>query len=180
MFCMKIWEKYREPPAATRACSEGDYIGTRHDLSTKPALPQWSSSAQASRATDPRGKPGFTKQWSLRWAVITLQPNRPHYRYDYWVKSSPPDLHDLIPAIHPPACEGRLRRRRQSFPSARWFLLTRCMRRLDGCWGGREGLTEAGVDHEELHGDGYRGPDHRDLEVPAGELHIMDLAQLAT
>jgi hypothetical protein len=34
---------------------------------------------------------------------------------------------------------------------------------------GREGLTEAGVDHEELHGGAYRGPDCRDLEVPVDE-----------
>jgi hypothetical protein len=33
------------------------------------------------------------------------------------------------------------------------------------------------VDHEELHGGAYRGPDRRDLEVPVDELHITDLTQ---
>jgi len=39
--------------------------------------------------------------------------------------------------------------------------------------GGCEKRTEAGVDHEELHGGAYGGPDRRDLQVPASEPHAM-------
>lgn len=34
-----------------------------------------------------------------------------------------------------------------------------------------EGRTKACVNHEELHGGAYRGPDSRGLQIPTGELH---------
>ena len=39
--------------------------------------------------------------------------------------------------------------------------------------GGSEKRTEDGVDHEELHGGTYGGPDRGDLQVPARESHDM-------